>query len=123
MMRSVVEKEGTGRKAALKDYTVCGKTGTAQKINGKGEYGKEKYIASFIGFVPEENPKLAILVVVDEPQKNHYGGTVAAPVFRKIAYETLNYMNIPPRRKASSLTASAGQWSVVSCQLSVVGGQ
>ena len=106
MMKSVVEKGGTGEKAALKGYSACGKTGTAQKIDGKGQYAKGKYVASFIGFAPAEKTRVVILAVLDEPQKNHYGGTAATPVFRKIAYETLNYMNVPPRHEKKKLTAS-----------------
>jgi len=106
MMRSVVEKGGTGNKASLSGYAVCGKTGTAQKINENGAYAVGKYIASFVGFAPEQDPKVAILVVVDEPMGNHYGGVVAAPVFKKIAHETLNYMNIPPQGGKDRLTAS-----------------
>lgn len=99
MMRTVVEKKGTGVKASLKGYTVCGKTGTSKKINKRGEYAEGKYIASFVGFAPAETPKIAILVVIDEPEEDYYGGVVAAPVFRKMAFEILNYMNIPPDRK------------------------
>jgi len=95
ILLTVTEAGGTGVNAALESYTVCGKTGTAQKIDEKGTYAKGKYIASFVGFVPAENPVAAILVVIDEPQNQHYGSIVAAPTFRKIAYETLNYMNLP----------------------------
>ena len=95
ILLTVTEAGGTGINAALESYTVCGKTGTAQKIDEKGTYAKGKYVASFVGFVPAENPAVAILVVIDEPQNQHYGGIVAAPAFRKIAYETLNYINLP----------------------------
>ncbi len=106
MMMSVISEGGTGVNAALKGYTVCGKTGTAQKINEQGIYSKGKYISSFIGFAPAEKPEVAILVIIDEPREKHYGGTVAAPAFRKIAYETLNYMNISPVKGTDRLTAS-----------------
>lgn len=92
MMKSVVSDGGTGVNAALESYSVCGKTGTAQKIDEKGVYKKGSYIASFIGFIPAEEPEVVILVIVDEPRKEHYGSIVAAPAFRKIAYETLNYI-------------------------------
>ena len=95
MMQSVVSEKGTGINAAIKGYSVCGKTGTAQKIDDTGKYAKGKYTASFIGFVPAEKPEAVILVIVDEPHENHYGGIVAAPVFRKIALKTLDYMNMP----------------------------
>ncbi|MEA2059415.1 MAG: penicillin-binding protein 2 [Thermodesulfobacteriota bacterium] len=97
MMRSVVETDGTGVNAAVKGYSVCGKTGTAQKIddNGKG-YSKKDYTAVFAGFAPETRPEIAVLVVIDEPRGSHYGGVVAAPVFKRILSETFNYLNIPP---------------------------
>ncbi|MBU2522219.1 MAG: penicillin-binding protein 2 [Proteobacteria bacterium] len=95
MMGSVTTEGGTGVNAALKGYSVCGKTGTAQKIDEKGTYSDEKYIASFLGFIPAEDPEIAILVVIDEPQGNHFGSIVAAPAFKRIAHETVNYMNIP----------------------------
>jgi len=96
IMQTVIDEGGTGVNAALEGYTVCGKTGTAQKVDKTGGYARGKYVASFVGFAPAENPAVAILVAVDEPQDAHYGGTVAAPAFRKIAYDTLNYLNIPP---------------------------
>ena len=90
----------------MKGYTVCGKTGTAQKTDGSGTYAKGKYIASFVGFAPAEDPAVAILVVVDEPRGKYYGGTVAGPVFRKIAQETLSYLNIPPKKNSDNLMVS-----------------
>nr|MDA3787476.1 penicillin-binding protein 2 [Desulfobacula sp.] len=97
MMRLAVENKGTGTKAAMVGYTVCGKTGTAQKAmkNGKG-YSKGNYISIFTGFAPEDNPELAILVAIDEPRKQYYGGDVAAPAFKTIMTESFNYLNIPP---------------------------
>ncbi len=107
ILMSVTEKEGTGFNAALEGYTVCGKTGTAQKTDETGRYAKGKYISSFIGFAPAENPEVAILVMVDEPTKSHYGGIVSAPAFKKIAQETLTYMNIQPKnREAGKLRVS-----------------
>ena len=97
MMKSVVNKGGTGANALLEGYSACGKTGTAQKINAQGKYAGGKYIGSFIGFAPAEKPKAVILVIIDEPQEKHYGGIVAAPVFRRSAHETLDYMNISPK--------------------------
>jgi cell division protein FtsI (penicillin-binding protein 3) len=106
IMQTVIAKGGTGINAALEGYSAGGKTGTAQKIDEQGEYTNEKYTASFVGFAPAEKPKVAILVVIDEPSKGHYGGVVAAPAFRKIANKTLNYLNIPPENKTDKLTAS-----------------
>jgi len=99
MMSLVVTEEGTGFKAAIDGYTVCGKTGTAQKAkkNQKG-YSKNNYISVFAGFAPEDKPELAILVVIDEPKKQYYGGDVAAPAFKNILAESFNYLNIAPKQ-------------------------
>ena len=99
MMNLVVSREGTGTKAIIDGYEICGKTGTAQKVaeGGKG-YAKNKYTSVFAGFAPLENPELAVLVIVDEPQKQYYGGDVAAPAFKTILAESFNYLNIPPEK-------------------------
>ncbi len=99
MMQTVVEEGGTGVQAAPDGYSAGGKTGTAKKLNKDGEYARRSYTASFVGFAPAQNPRVAILVIVDEPQNGYYGGVVAAPAFRRIAEETLNYLNVPPQRK------------------------
>jgi len=96
IMFSVTSKKGTGSRAVPSGYKVCGKTGTAQKINSRGTYENCEYNAVFVGFSPKESPKLAVIVVIDEPQKAHYGGVVAAPAFRKIVKESFNYLDIPP---------------------------
>jgi cell division protein FtsI (penicillin-binding protein 3) len=102
IMKTVITTGGTGTNAALENYTVCGKTGTTRKLDENGTYSNNKHIASFVGFTPAEKPQLAILVVIDEPQGQYYGGTVSAPVFRKIARETLNYLNITPESTTKS---------------------
>jgi len=94
IMQTVVTSDGTGEKAAMDSYAVCGKTGTSRKINSSGTYARNLYIASFLGFVPAEKPEIAILVVVDEPEEGYYGGQVAAPAFKRIAYKTLQYLSI-----------------------------
>ncbi|MDI6717096.1 MAG: penicillin-binding protein 2 [Actinomycetota bacterium] len=99
-IREILEKavlDGTGTQAKVPNYSVGGKTGTAQKarVNGRG-YEKGKYIASFIGMAPIRNPKLVISVVIDEPKGSIYGASVAAPVFSKIAEFSLRYLKIPP---------------------------
>ena len=94
IMATVVDPKGTGFKAALEYYQVCGKTGTSRKLKSDGTYARNLYFASFLGFVPANQPKIAILVVVDEPAKGYYGGQVAAPAFRQIAYKTLQYLSI-----------------------------
>ena len=97
MLERAVAKGGTGVRAALGGYRVAGKTGTAQKADtGGGGYARDKHMASFVGFVPVENPEIVILVIVDEPRKHYYGGVVAAPIFRRIVAETLQYLKIPP---------------------------
>ncbi len=95
----VTHEGGTAPKAAVKGYEVAGKTGTAQKVVG-GQYSNSAYTASFIGFVPAENPAFVLLVVADEPDKRlaYYGGTVAAPTFSRIAEKTLRYMMIAPAK-------------------------
>ena len=105
MMKEVITTGGTGVQAALEGYTVCGKTGTAQKIIN-GSYARGKYVSSFIGFVPADHPEAVILVIVDEPQKRYYGGTVAAPAFKRIALETLGYLNIPPQNIPNRIMVS-----------------
>jgi cell division protein FtsI (penicillin-binding protein 3) len=106
IMQTVITEGGTGVNATLDGYSVCGKTGTAQKIDENGRYSNEKFVASFVGFAPVENPKIAVLVVVDEPQKEHYGSEVAAPAFKAITQKTLDYINIAPKRSTDNLMIS-----------------
>lgn len=88
-----VVKEGTGRNAALKEYTVAGKTGTAEKPRSDGSgYGGAGYVSSFVGYAPAEKPRLCVLVMIDEPNGAHYGGTVSAPVVREILRRSLHYL-------------------------------
>lgn len=108
ILKTVISEGGTGVNAALNGYTVGGKTGTAQKIDDSGTYARGRYLSSFVGFAPVDQPELAILVIVDEPKVKSYGGIVAAPVFRQIALETLGYLNIPPGPDADRLQVSRG---------------
>ncbi|MDX1386288.1 MAG: penicillin-binding protein, partial [bacterium] len=104
LLETVVQKGGTGTQAALKNYDVAGKTGTAQKVQpGEKGYAKNKYVASFIGLAPAKNPKLVVLVSIDEPQGAYYGGTVSGPVFREIMGSSLAYLKVPPDRSGPSL--------------------
>ncbi len=97
MMGLVVQEGGTGTLARLDDYTCGGKTGTAQKVNPEtGRYDRSLWVSSFIGFAPLENPRIVVVVVVDEPHGKHYGGTVAGPVFKEIATRSLKTMGVPP---------------------------
>ena len=87
--------EGSGKKAYVEGYTVAGKTGTAQ-IPGQRGYEEGKYVASFAGFAPADNPRIAVLVMIAEPKGGHYyGSEVAAPIFQTVARETLHYLNVP----------------------------
>jgi cell division protein FtsI/penicillin-binding protein 2 len=93
-LKTVVTKDGTAPGAAMKDYVVAGKTGTAQKVEN-GTYVSGKYLASFIGFFPADNPELCISIVMDEPKEGYYGGQVCGPVFKDIAERCASYLNIP----------------------------
>ena len=98
-MRKVVA-EGTGRKAEIPGYGAAGKTGTAQKVlPGQRGYSRSKFIMSFVGFAPYENPRFALIVIFDEGKApgGAWGGTVAAPVWRRIAWQALRYMRVPPQ--------------------------
>jgi cell division protein FtsI/penicillin-binding protein 2 len=93
-----VVNDGTGTRAKLAGYQAAGKTGTAQKFDFSiGKYSEDKYSSLFVGFVPAENPKISILVLLDEPKGSYYGGTVAAPVFQEIASKVLPYLSIPTK--------------------------
>jgi cell division protein FtsI (penicillin-binding protein 3) len=99
IMGTVVEDDGTGKEARIKGFRVGGKTGTAQKVEvGTGKYSATKRTSSFIGFLPLEDPQLLILVVLDEPKGQVYGGVVAAPAFNQIAVKTAFYLGIRPTR-------------------------
>ncbi len=106
MLQGVVSG-GTGEEGAVPGYTVAGKTGTANKPDASGGYSDTKYVASFVGIVPASAPRLVVLVSVDEPQGQIYGGLVAAPAFRDIARFALQYLDVPPDDSAS-LRSSGG---------------
>ena len=94
-LKTVPTKDGTAPDAGMKNYVVAGKTGTAQKAEN-GAYASGKYISSFIGFFPADDPQICISVVMDEPKEGYYGGKVCGPVFRDIAERCASYLNIPP---------------------------
>jgi cell division protein FtsI (penicillin-binding protein 3) len=96
ILHKVTQEGGTGARAHIEGFSVCGKTGTAQKADPEGGYKEGSYVSSFLGFVPAEQPELTILVSLDEPKKEYYSGVIAAPVFKKIAEESLRYLNISP---------------------------
>lgn len=93
---TVTEKGGTAVAASIDGNAVAGKTGTTRLIDPEtGKYSKEKYASSFVGFVPAHRPRLALIVVIFEPEGEYYGGVVAAPVFRDIVGQSLAYLNVP----------------------------
>jgi cell division protein FtsI/penicillin-binding protein 2 len=98
-MRAMMQKvvlEGTGRKAILEGYSSAGKTGTAQKVDpATGVYSKTKYIGSFAGFAPVNNPQIVVAVILDSAVGLHQGGQVSAPVFRRISQQVLEYLHVP----------------------------
>jgi cell division protein FtsI (penicillin-binding protein 3) len=98
-MRSMMQKvvlEGTGRKAILEGYTSAGKTGTGQKVDpATGAYSKTKYVASFAGFAPLNDPQIVVAVILDSAVGLHQGGQVAAPVFHRVAQQVLEYLHAP----------------------------
>ena len=98
-MRSMMQKvvlEGTGRKAILEGYSSAGKTGTAQKVDpATGVYSKTKYIGSFAGFAPVNNPQIVVAVILDSAVGLHQGGQISAPVFRRISQQVLEYLHVP----------------------------
>ena len=95
-MKAVAAKGGTAAEAALKDYVVAGKTGTAQKAEN-GTYAEGKHLASFIGFFPADNPKICISIVMDSPKEGGraFGGALCGPVFHNVAERCASYLNIP----------------------------
>ena len=118
-MRQMLEGvvlHGTGKRAALQGYTSAGKTGTAQRVDpATHAYSKTKYIASFAGFAPVNNPAVTVAVILDSPEGLHQGGQVSAPVFARITQQVLSYLNVPrdievaPSRKLLMASKKAAQ--------------
>ncbi|MFO0658557.1 MAG: penicillin-binding protein [Polyangiaceae bacterium] len=109
MLVAVTEGEGTGVEAAIDGFKVAGKTATAQKADpNTGRYTADRFTSSFIGFVPADRPKIAVVVVLDEPALARAGGAVAAPVFRRVAEYSLRYLGVTPAgTKEATLTQIA----------------
>ncbi|HEY0003692.1 MAG TPA: penicillin-binding protein, partial [Pyrinomonadaceae bacterium] len=118
MLRSMLEGvtlNGTAKKAQLDGYSAAGKTGTAQKIDPQTKtYSKTKFIGSFVGFAPVQNPAVVIIVVIDEPAGAYHGGDVAAPVFREIAEQILPDLNVAPDTELRSAPEQIAQASRLS---------
>jgi cell division protein FtsI (penicillin-binding protein 3) len=94
MLEGVLAPGGTASEVSVPGYTLAGKTGTSQ-VAENGTYSETKYVASFIGFAPAQDPRLLVAVIVDQPQGDYYGGSVAAPAFGKIAAFALPYLGVP----------------------------
>ena len=106
LLRGVVDEGGTGELAAVPGFTVAGKTGTAAKPDPRGGYSTSRYVASFVGFVPAKDPRLVILVTIDEPGTNIWGGVVAAPAFQQIARFGLQHLEVSPDAEVPPSTSS-----------------
>ncbi len=99
MLEGVVAS-GSGSKAAISGYRVAGKTGTAAKVEPTGFYSTERYVASFVGFAPADEPRVVVFVSVDEPQQEIFGGTVAAPLFAQITEAALTHLEVGPNNRS-----------------------
>lgn len=93
ILTGVIE-EGTGKLGKVLGFSAAGKTGTAQKLEPNGSYSHNKFVASFIGFAPAEDPLITVVVTVDEPHPYYFGGVVAAPVFQKVAGDVIRYLKV-----------------------------
>jgi len=110
ILSNVVEDGGTAVEARIRGWQVAGKTGTAQKFDpGIRRYSREKYIGSFVGFAPAEDPRISAIVVVNEPRGQYYGGLVAAPAFKNIVEKTLTYMRVPSRLPDQTILVETGR--------------
>jgi cell division protein FtsI/penicillin-binding protein 2 len=104
-----VVENGTGRMARIPGFSAAGKTGTAQKLEANGTYSHNKFIATFIGFAPAEDPVIAIAVMVDTPHPVYFGGVVAAPVFKNVASDTLKYLKVSSSSRGGRLNDNETQ--------------
>jgi cell division protein FtsI/penicillin-binding protein 2 len=96
-LKTVVSKDGTAPLAAITNYVVAGKTGTAQKVVD-GKYSSDHFFVSFIGFFPADNPQLCISIVMDSPKEggHAFGGALCGPIFSEVGKRCASYLNIPP---------------------------
>ena len=98
-LKDVVSKQGTAQKAEVPGFRVAGKTGTAQKVDPRGGYFSGRYVTSFVGFMPADDPKFTLLVLLDDPTMKEgaaFGGVVAGPVFARIAEKAARYLDLRP---------------------------
>lgn len=108
-LKDVVSKQGTAQKAAVPGFAVAGKTGTAQKIDPKGGYMQGRYVVSFVGFMPADQPRFTLLVLLDDPVTNAgeaYGGLVAGPIFSRMAEKAARYLDLSPTEDITPLAAN-----------------
>ncbi|MBI5098094.1 MAG: penicillin-binding protein 2 [Nitrospirae bacterium] len=104
ILKTVVEEGGTAQRANVKGNLVAGKTGTAQIFDPKtGQYSRNRFVSSFVGFAPADNPKVALIVVIYEPVGETYGGLVAAPVFKNIIEHTFAYLDVPMEKDENKI--------------------
>ena len=116
-----VVDSGTGRFAAIPGYAVGGKTGTAQKLDpATGRYSRAPGVLSFVGFAPADEPRFAMLVMLDEPKNEKWGSEAAAPIFNAIGREILRYLEVPPR-DAQPLQIVTGAEAVAPARVRLVG--
>jgi cell division protein FtsI (penicillin-binding protein 3) len=101
MLFAVTQKGGTAEKVSLPGYRFGGKTGTAQKVDSATRrYSNEKWASSFVGFAPFDDPRIALYVVIDEPQGGHFGSLVAGPVFEEVVGDALRWLGVQPTEAA-----------------------
>ena len=127
ILEGVLSEGGTGKAAFIEGYRAAGKTGTAQKVDAETRtYSNKKYVSGFMGFVPIDRPKFVVVVMIDEPQGNPYGGVVAAPVFKDVCKWALNKRGVNPqvilaerheKRKNEGVVETAGRVKMASIQI------
>jgi cell division protein FtsI (penicillin-binding protein 3) len=114
-LKDVVSKLGTAQKAAVPGFRVAGKTGTAQKVDPRGGYMSGRYVTSFVGFMPADDPRFTLLVLLDDPTAKEgevYGGTVAGPIFSRMAEKAARYMDLRPTEEIPTQHVSFDQKKV-----------
>jgi cell division protein FtsI/penicillin-binding protein 2 len=116
-LKDVVSKKGTAQKATVPGFQVAGKTGTAQKMDPRGGYLSGRYVTSFVGFMPAEDPRFTLLIMLDDPTAREgevFGGTVAAPVFARMAEKVARYLDLRPTEEIPAPHGSLDQKKVAS---------